>query len=321
VIGWAVFGGACTVLAASVYVRWFTSGHAQRVNSGPDEITGATEVWMWIFQIGSPILGALAIAHAVRSSRRIGRLSFDAMLVLAGAIAWWHDPLINWLRPSVFYNAEMVNLGSWSEQIPGWIGRNARFHVEPILMIGAVYLWLGLAFAVLASAAMRRAKRRWPHLGRGSLVGVAWLAVFSIELPLEVLVVRVELVAYPAAVHPLSLWAGTPHQLPLYGMVLWSAVLASGGALRYFRDERGWSPVEHGADRLRVSARIRTAIRLLAVIGAVHAAALTYDLAMNIAGLYAGGVDEWPSYLRTQHCGPDTPSECPGPDVPILPGG
>lgn len=321
VVGWAVFGGACTLLASSIYIRWFTSGHAQHVEAGPDEISASTEVWIWIFQICSPIFGLLAVAHAVRSSRRLGRLSFDAMLVIAGAIAWWHDPLINWLRPSVFYNAELVNLGSWSEQIPGWISRNARFHVEPPLMIGTVYLWLGLTFAIIASNAMWRAKRRWPGVGPLQLAGVAWVSVFSLEFFLEMLVIRVELVAYPAAVHPLSLWAGTTHQMPVYGMVLWSAVLASEGVLRFHLDERGWSPVERGAERLAVSERVRTGVRLLAVVGAVHASALTYDMAMNVAGLYAGGVDEWPTYLRTKHCGEGTPSDCPGPDTPILPGG
>jgi hypothetical protein len=321
VVGWAVFGGACTLLASSIYIRWFTSGDARPVASGPDEVSGSTEVWIWIFQVCSPLFALVAVTHAVRSSRRLGRLSFDAMLVIAGAVAWWHDPLINWLRPSVFYNAELVNLGSWSEQIPGWISRNARFHVEPPLLIGACYLWLGLTFAVIASNAMRQAKARWPDLRPVHLAGISWLAVFPLEFLLEVLVIRVELVAYPAAVKPLSLWAGTTHQMPVYGMVLWSGVLASEGVLRYHVDARGWSPVEQGADRLGLSERVRTAVRLLAVVGAVHASALTYDATMNVAGLYAGAVDEWPTYLRTQHCGPGTPSACPGPDAPILPGG
>jgi hypothetical protein len=321
IVLWAIFGAVCTLLALSVYIRWFTSGHAQHVSAGPDQISGSTEVWIWIFQIGSPLLALLALCHAVRSSQRIGRLSFDAMLVIAGAVAWWHDPLINWLRPSVFYNAELVNLGSWSEQVPGWISRNARFHIEPPLMIGTVYVWLGLAFAMVASSAMRRAKARWPQLGMVRLVVVGWVAVFPIEFLLELLVVRVELVAYPAAVHPLSLWAGTTHQMPVYGMMLWSAVLTSEGVMRYRLDSRGFSPVEQGADQLGVSERVRTGLRLLAVIGAVHGAALTYDAAMNVAGLYAGGVDEWPTYLRTRQCGEGTPVGCPSPDAPILPGG
>jgi hypothetical protein len=320
-VAWAIFGAACTLLALSVYIRWFTSGDAQRVSAGPDQVSGSTEVWIWIFQVGSPLLAVLAVGHAVRSSRRLGTLSFDAMLVIAGAIAWWHDPLINWLRPSVFYNAKLVNLGSWSEQVPGWISRNARFHIEPPLMIGTVYLWLGLAFAIVASGAMRRAQARWPHLSTARLVIVGWVAVFSIEFLVELLVIRVELVAYPAAVHPLSLWAGTTHQMPVYGMVLWSAVLTSEGVLRFRQDSRGFSPVEQGVEHLGVSTRARTGVRLLAVIGAVHAAALSYDAAMNVAGLYAGGVDDWPSYLRTEQCGEGTPLGCPGPDAPILPGG
>jgi hypothetical protein len=36
-----------------------------------------------------------------------------------------------------------------------------------------------------------------------------------------------------------------------------------------------------------------------------------YDLPVNLAGFYAGPTQTYPSYLRTQYCGPDTPRHCP----------
>jgi hypothetical protein len=32
---------------------------------------------------------------------------------------------------------------------------------------------------------------------------------------------------------------------------------------------------------------------------------------VNLAGFYAGPTDTYPTYLRTQYCGPDTPRPCP----------
>jgi hypothetical protein len=318
VIGWAVFGFLCTVLAAWVYVRWFTSGDARAVGVGPDPLSSSTRFWVDVFQVISPLLAVLAVVHAVRSSRRQGRLSLDAMLVIGWSISWWHDPLINWLRPSVFYNAAFFNRGSWSAQIPGWISPNARFLPQPVLGIGAVYVWLGLAFGMLATGVMRWARRRWPTVGPLGIVVTAFIVVFVAEFLLELLVVRTQLVAYPSAIRGLTLWAGTTHQMPVYEQVLWSGVLTFTGALRFFVDPRGRSFVERGADRLQIGARLRTTLRLFAVIGAVHAAAFSYDIAVNAAGLYAGSVAQYPSYLRTQQCGPGTDILCPGPRAPIV---
>ena len=318
VIAWAFFGLLCTAFAALVYVRWFTSGDARAVGSGPDPVSASTNLWVSIFQVVSPLLALLAVVHAVRSSQRQRRLSLDAMLVIGWSISWWHDPLINWLRPTVFYNASFFNEGSWSAQVPGWISPNARFLPEPVFFIGTSYLWLGLAFGMLATAVMRRARRRWPSLGPVGTVISAFVVIFAVEFFLEMLVIRTQLVAYPSAVRGLTLWAGTTHQMPVYEQVLWSAVLTFTGALRFFVDPSGHSFVERGSERLPLGARWQTAVRLFAVVGAVHAAALTYDVVVNGAGLYAGPVAPYPSYLRTHQCGSGTGIQCPGPHVPII---
>jgi hypothetical protein len=284
---------------------------------GPDQISASTRVWVDIFQIVSPLLAILAVVHAVRSSRRQRHLSLDAMLVIGWSISWWHDPLINWLRPSVFYNAAFFNSGSWSGQIPGWISPNAHFLPEPPFFIGTAYVWLGLVFGMLATGVMRRARRRWPSLGPVGIVLTAFAVVLVAEFFLEMLVIRTQLVAYPSAIRDLTLWAGTIHQMPVYEQVLWSMVLTFTGALRYFVDLEGHSFVERGTGRLPIVDRWRTILRLFAVIGAIHAAAISYDIAVNVASLYAGPVAQYPSYLRTHQCGPGTNIRCPGPYVPI----
>jgi len=321
VVGWAAAGAVCTLIACLVYLRWFTSGDASAVGLGSDRLPTSTKTLVWVFEVLSSLLAVWAVAHAVRSSRRQGRLSLDAMLVIGWAIAWWHDPLINWLRPSVFYNAAFVNLGSWSEQVPGWISPNGRFLAEPIFGIGAVYLWLGLGFGMIGCAAMRRAQKRWPGLGPVGLVCIAFAVVFALEFLIELSVIHNGLVGYPSSIRVLTLWAGTTHQVPVYEQLLWSGVLTCTAALRFFTDVDGRSVVERGAGRVAVAGRARTALCVFAVVGFVNVVALGYDVVMNAAALYAGHTATYPSYLRTHQCGPGTAVQCPGPGVPVIPRG
>jgi hypothetical protein len=179
-----------------------------------------------------------------------------------------------------------------------------------------------LGFGMLAGLAMRRARRRLPRLGVAGTFCAGWLAVFVVELPLEILAVRTGLVGYPAAIPGLTLWAGETHQVPVYGPVLWSMVLTATGALRFFLDPDGHSVVERGVERVPVGPRWRTVLCTFAVIGFVHVVAIVgYDLPINAAGLYAGPTEPYPSYLRTRVCGLNAPVECPGPEVPIPVGG
>jgi hypothetical protein len=120
-------------------------------------------------------------------------------------------------------------------------------------------------------------------------------------------------VAYPASIPGLTLWAGQTVQIPLYGPILWSLVLTSSGALMFFRNAKGQIRVEAGIETLhRAGALVKGLLRVLAVTGFLHVVAIgVYDLPVNLAGLYAGPTDTYPTYMRTQYCGPDTPRACP----------
>jgi hypothetical protein len=62
----------------------------------------------------------------------------------------------------------------------------------------------------------------------------------------------------------------------------------------------------------RAGPLVRGLLRALAVTGFLHVVAIgVYDLPVNFAGFYAGPTQTYPSYLRTQYCGPDTPRNCP----------
>jgi hypothetical protein len=81
----------------------------------------------------------------------------------------------------------------------------------------------------------------------------------------------------------------------------------------FFRNRKGQIRVEAGVETLPwAGPRVKAVLRVLAVTGFLHVVAIgVYDVPVNLAGFYAGPTDTYPSYLRTQYCGPDTPRPCP----------
>lgn len=310
---WAPIGAVCVLFAAYVYIAWFVSGDAAPADPGSDAVPTVTRVAALAFQIITPVLALSVITYVVRKSLRERRLCGEAMVVIGSAIAWWHDPLINWFQPALFYNATLLNFGAWVENIPGWLSPDGRLMSEPVLMIGLSYVWMPLTLGSAGRWAMGRARTRWPGLGPVRTFCCGWFAVYCIEFPLEIVAVHTGLVAYPATPPALTLWAGEIHQMPIYGPMLWSLVLTSSGGLLFFRDAAGRTPVERGIETLTwAGARLKPVISVLAITGFLHVVAIgAYDVPVNVAGFYAGPTKVYPTYLRTKLCGPGTPRDCP----------
>src|SRR5439155_13861306 len=111
VLWWAGIGAVFVILEVYLYTAWFATGEAERPPRGPDHLGASTHFWLWFFTIASCSVAAIAIWHAVRTSRRERRLSFDAMLLIAWVAVWWQDPLLNYVRPTGFFNAYLLTLG------------------------------------------------------------------------------------------------------------------------------------------------------------------------------------------------------------------
>jgi hypothetical protein len=317
VVGWAVVGALFAALQIYIYTSWIASGDATTTPTGPDPLTGATEIWLNGFQILSVVAAVVIVVIVVRQSLRERRMSFDAMLVTAWVCVYWQDPIINYIRTGFFYNSHFFNVGSWTEHIPGWISPNGTLLPEPIAFVGSLYFWLGPGASLLTFWVMRRAKRRWPRLGNVGLVATAWIVMVALDLLCELIWVRTELYAYSGTIHGLSFWGGEKYQFPIYESVLWPMMWTAMGALKYFRDDKGRSVVERGVDRVR-AVRWRTPLRLLAIIGFANVAMLTYNIAFQAFVLHndkqpAG----YPSYLVNGMCGEGTKYACNGPEIPI----
>ena len=319
---WAVFGGVCVVFIVFIWGKWLLGPYTQTVPSGPSD----PPTWMKSVLIGGQIVVFSAALGAVywlliRPWRRERRLTTDGILCVAFFFCVFQDPLTNWFSPWITYNSYLVNFGSWTHDIPGWLSfaKPGAQAPEPVLW-PFLYICVWAAFTPMGCYAMRRAKQRWPRLGPYRLIGVAFVVVAVLDFVLEGLVFM-----------PLGFWtyAGAPlpiifpnsyNAFPLHEMIFIGAMGAGFCALRYYKNDRGLTLVERGAEKL-VSPRRQNAYRLLAVIGATQ---LIFLLGFTIpVALIGAHARPWPadvqkrSYFTDHLCGAGTDVACPGPSVPL----
>jgi Spirocyclase AveC-like len=308
---WALAGALLVAFEGYSVARWIISGQAKPTPLGSDPVPSWVKVSVIINQAVMVAVLVCALTWVIRGCVRQKRFTFDACVTVAWWTAWFWDPTMNWFRPQIFYNSYTVNLGSWTSSIPGWVSPNAHRVPEPILFTGSVYGWMVLT-AVLGCNGMRWAKRRWPRLTGVQLSVIAYVVMAAFCFAVEVVWIRTRVYSY-GGLKGLTVFWGKPYQYPAYSAILFGTTMAVPAILRYFLDDRGYSYVERGIDRLSVRGHRRSAVRALAVTGAVHVAfILGYVVPMQFFTAHDSHFPKQPSYMRDFQCGPGTAYWCPG---------
>ena len=322
VVLWAYLGAAFLVLEAYIVAAWILSGDATRTPTGTTPLPGWMKATTHGWEIGGLVVLAIFIHGVViRPWRREGHITLDGMLTFVCLSLYWQDPLVNYTQTFATYNAAFINFGSWGPHIPGWLSPNGNLFAEPVFWTAPVYVYLMFGGVILAGWVMRKAHERWPRSSRLRLFLVAWAFLAGMDLLWEPLFMRLGFFSYGSSIRWLTLNHGHYYQFPVYESLLFGACWATWATLRYFRDDKGRTMVERGADDLRTSPKRQTLTRYLALTGAFNAIYLAvYCIPFQIFPLHA---DAWPadiqnrSYLTNGLCGPNTSYACPGQQVPI----
>lgn len=315
-VWWAAVGAFFVALQVWVYGAWLLSGDAYRQPMGPDAMSGASKLTAWVVQGLSTGALVVVVVYLVRRSRREGALTWDAYIAIGFLSVFWQDTLCNYLRPTFIYNSYLVNLGSWYPHVPGWVAPHFRNIPEPFLLTGPLYGWWFVLFAVAFCAMARRAQRRWPGIGRLGLFAIGVGILFVLDMVLEMVFLRAGLFAYSGAIRSLSIWGGRTYQYPLYEGIFAGSVCALVGLLRHFRDDRGRSAIERGADTLGSGRRV-TVVRALAWIGLANLCLVWVNASYAVISLYVDPTPRYPSYMTNGLCGEGSDIACPGPGVPV----
>jgi hypothetical protein len=177
---WAAVGGVILAFQLYVWIRWISGPNFERVPAGPTDppmfMKAILFTWTAVIVVGLPI----AIWwFLIRPWRRERRITLDGMLFVSCGLLWFQDPLLNYFNTWSTYNTWMWNMGSWVQDIPGWVsfGEPGAMMAEPILMNAPGYFFV-LLCTMLGCWVMRLAKKRFPNINTLGLIGVDLLIRF-----------------------------------------------------------------------------------------------------------------------------------------------
>jgi hypothetical protein len=305
---WAGLGILHFVVAAWIAFRWLTSGDLHASPTGPDDAPTHVLAAVYIGQVLSPIVAAgILYWWLIRPWIRERRLTTEGM-VLIGAMCLYfpYDITNNYVSFFFQYNAHFWNVGSWAGEIPGSTVPRGHNVVEPIIFMWPAYAW-GVFLPMLWGAKfMGFLRKKYPTMGNFGLIGITLGLCCIFDLIGEGTVVALQIESYYGAQHHLSFFGGTIYQFPIYETLFIGVLYCGGGALLFFRDDKGRTFLERGAEN------VGKATKQLAIVGfLVTVEFLGFMVPINWMAFH---VDSFPedakSYMIQGVCGPDTPYEC-----------
>lgn len=323
VLIWAVFGVFFVGLMAYLMVAWIVSGDAHERDYGNELVPTYMKVGIRTWEIAM-LLGMIGIFYIKvwRESRRAGRLTFDALLILALCSLCWQDLLMNWIQPTFSYNSYFYNLGAWYDHLPGWFGPNGSNVPEPLIGIMPLYPLLFFIGAVAICAMMRFLSNRWPQMGLAAIFFWCCLAALVGDFLFEAMFqLRLGMYSYLSTPEPLTLFYGHHYQWPIAEGVFSAVLCTTFGYLRYCKNDLGETWAERGIGRVKVSEGKQTVIRFFALCGISNVLMIVlYAVPWNVISANGSDVPDDlinRPYLLGGQCGPGTDYACPGPGVPM----
>lgn len=283
-------------LAGGPFLLWQAWNYVAWLAAGPRAVTAYRDhhVAAWgaarVFE-AAIVVASLGIAtFVVRGCLRERRLTFDAQIVLAGALLVWWDPITNFIQPLFLYSSEWTNLNTWCGQAPFVINPQCGALPEPIVFIPLVYSFGFLGCAVIVNGIMAALRRRRPDLPAAGLVAAGLVGGMTIYLVMDSVMMRLNLwkwAGYPDALSIFGKQSKIPLSTALAAMVFFGSLVS----VRFFRDDRGRTVFERGLDHL--PARRRALLSFAAFVGFTQVVfAVTITLTI-VPGPYAS---PWPTY-------------------------
>lgn len=321
---WGSIGAV--ILAFQIYVawQWITGPFFTPVLPGPSPIP----LWLLVSARIQEFLMTASFVYALwrfvyKPWRRDGHMNSDGLVCLGLYVfAWFLDPVTNYGGPAITYNAYLINMGSWMPYVPGGLLQGTPGHQvpEPLLWTGGIYGGVIFLISVLGAWMMRKAKERIPGLTPVGVYLVIFPVVFLIDILLEAFVLM-PMGTYTYLGAPgLCINCDTFYKFPIYEALSWGLVWMAWSTLLYYRDDRGLTFVERGAEDLKIPRVQKTFLRFLAV-GAylsitmiLFAVIPWYWMETNMSPYPEDALKR--SYYLDGICGEGTTFMCPGPAVP-----
>lgn len=310
---WVTFGIVCLLAEAITLGRWLTSPLFHPAPVGIDLIPAAMLVTVRIMEcLGLVGFMVASWLFLIRPLRHRQALDANSRIFLAMSSTYWLDPLYNYTNVVWYYNAHAFNMGSWASLIPGWLSPGMETFPEPLLGAGCLWFVAFGAIAKLGSWFYGLCRQWFGSNAQVRPVGLLFVSATLLNFAYENLYIRMGVFGFQGAWRPLTLWAGTRFQFPLYESPMNALLITSIVLLAYYRDDQGLMVCERGVHRLQVSARAKTCLSVIATCGFGHFIVLfVWMCPYQWFATHVTVTAELPSYFRAGVCGEGTPRACP----------
>ena len=319
VVWWAGFGAIILAVIVTTVGQWMLSPGFTPAPVGADPIPDAIQMWITTLEIVSTSTTLICIwFFLIKPWIKTGHIGWDGMFLLACATLYYQDPIDNYFNFTFTYNAHFHNMSSWAPLIPGWVSPRAENFAEPYFLMASMFMWLFVGISVIGCWLLNKFKAWLPNMSQLGHIAIIFLLVGVFDFLMESLFTHTQIFAYVAVYSPLSFWAGTPDQFPIYESTGIAAVGTGAVLMRYFRDDHGHSVFERGVQRLRLPAPAKRLMSFLAIVAGLHL--ITF---IGFYGQYqwfalkADSFAKYPSYQLQEICGKGTPYACPTAEVPM----
>jgi len=135
---------------------------------------------LWVargYETAMVITAITVLGVVIRGCVRHRRMTFDAMMIIAGFFTLFWDPMVNWMQPNFFYSSQWINVNTWVSYAPFVVNPTASQMPQPMVFIGLIYPFGWVPFAMLLNAAGRGKTAQARHVrrppGRPDLSGCA----------------------------------------------------------------------------------------------------------------------------------------------------
>jgi hypothetical protein len=321
IVAWAVIGAFLFAFEIYVLGAWILGDNFVPTDPGPDPISAGMKLYLVGLQTVVTLAAVVCLYFWVwRPWRRQGQATSDVMLALAASMIFFWDMCMNYTSVHLLYNSHMVNFGAWANGAwPSWTSPNAHLLPEPIFVTIPGYTCLVFSQVMLICWLMRKALVRKPNLGVFSIIGLIVLGCFIVDSIIETTLLRTGIYAYPGGIRELTLFAGETYQFPLTeGFFFGGLGIGSMAVLKFFKNDKGQTFVEAGADQLKLPPFQKQWVRFLAIFGFCHSMFFVLYMVPNqwLATHSDPFPQGYPSYMLNGMCvsGPEA-NQCPGPGV------
>lgn len=321
---WIIIGGIWFLLFAYAMTAWVFGPDFVPNTTGRDVAPEGYVRFIRGLEIFMILLTAwLLFTFVIKPLFRDGRFSFDGLFFLACGTMVVQEPWLNWIRPQLLYNTIFMNYGVWMGTLPGIVSPVAEKVPLSIAFAGLGYFWIVAGPAYCGSRIMSWMKSRNPNLSATRLVLWCLFGFILFDLAIESFILRTGMFIYPSTIPELTLFAGTPHQLPLYEVLHWAGTYTFLACVHFFRNDRGetWAETGFLNINLNLSQRWKTFVRWLAIVGLCQTGMFfIYNVPYQFWALHGGQftvTEESNPWHTAGLCGASTPYDCPGPGVPI----